>query len=157
MKISAHPLATVRGVDAAIPLDSALISRLRASLAHMMTDPGALARNFYSRLFSNYPELRSMFPDDMTAQMRKLTESLNWIVNTLEKPSEVRQCARELGRRHIDYGARAEHYPLICESLLAGMAATAGDKWDREIAADWKSALELLAGLMQGEGVRKPR
>ena len=39
---------------------------------------------------------------------------------------------RELGARHVAYGARPEHYPVVGEVLIASMAAVAGDAWTPE-------------------------
>lgn len=150
MRISTHPLATIRGADAAFvgPIDAQLAARLRASMSRMLADPGALTGAFYDKLFGMMPELRHLFPQDMTAQKLKLTEMLNWIVQNLDRPAEVRQQARDMGRRHLDYGTKPEHYPLVCQCLLAAMESVSGDGWNKEIAADWTSALELLSALM---------
>ena len=67
-----------------------------------------------------------------------------FIVMKLDRPSELVPALRELGREHIGYGARPEHYPLVRDTLIDAMARTAGADWSREIAQDWSQSIELI-------------
>ena len=55
---------------------------------------------------------------------------------------------RELGRRHVTYGARPEHYPVVGSVLIASMADVAGDQWRPEYERAWTAALSVVAGAM---------
>jgi hemoglobin-like flavoprotein len=55
---------------------------------------------------------------------------------------------RELGARHVAYGARPEHYPLVGATLIGSMAALAGDQWKPEYEQAWGAAFEIVAGAM---------
>ena len=55
---------------------------------------------------------------------------------------------RELGARHVAYGARPEHYPVVGEVLIASMAEVAGPAWRPEYSRAWASAFGLVAGAM---------
>ena len=55
---------------------------------------------------------------------------------------------RELGARHVAYGAQAEHYPVVGEVLLASMAAVAGPAWKPDYERAWGEAFEVVAGAM---------
>ena len=57
---------------------------------------------------------------------------------------------RDLGARHVAYGARPEHYPVVGSVLIAAMAAVAGDDWRTEYEAAWGTAFEIVAGAMLG-------
>src|SRR5881296_3831020 len=78
-----------------------------------------LMDEFYSRLFATAPAVRPLFPTDMKRQKAML---LGPIVPKL----------RDLGARHVAYGARPEHYPVVGATLIASMAAIAGDHWKPE-------------------------
>jgi hemoglobin-like flavoprotein len=55
---------------------------------------------------------------------------------------------RELGARHVAYGAQPEHYPVVGEVLIASMAEIAGDAWRPEYEAAWGEAFGIVPGAM---------
>ena len=70
--------------------------------------------------------------------VRKSLRDLDAIVPTL----------RELGARHVAYGARPEHYPVVGEVLIASMAEVAGPAWRPQHERAWAAALDVVAGAM---------
>ena len=144
MKLLTHPLAEPLPHGAPLPIDQYLVLRLRLSLAQLLLKGDALTTTFYALLFERYPSVRTLFPNDMTQQRSKLTQTLAWVVTHLDRPAEMVPALRELGRRHVGYGARPEHYPLVRDTLIDAMARTAGADWSREIAEDWRLSIDLL-------------
>jgi hemoglobin-like flavoprotein len=55
---------------------------------------------------------------------------------------------RELGARHVAYGARPEHYPVVGSVLIASLAAVAGEAWTPEHEQAWAEAFDVVAGAM---------
>jgi hemoglobin-like flavoprotein len=55
---------------------------------------------------------------------------------------------RELGARHVAYGAQPEHYPVVGAALIASMAEVAGDAWTCDYEAAWGAAFEIVAAAM---------
>jgi len=55
---------------------------------------------------------------------------------------------RELGARHVAYGAQPEHYPVVGTALIASMAAVAGDAGTGEFEVAWSEAFEIVAATM---------
>jgi len=88
----------------------------------------------------------------MQAQKQKLFATLASIVENLEAGAELKNKLRELGQRHDGYGAQATHYPIVANAMLAAMADVAGPAWNRDIEADWRTAIERMAALMLGRG-----
>ena len=41
---------------------------------------------------------------------------------------------RDMGARHVAYGARPEHYPIVGAVLIASMEEVAGSQWRPEYA-----------------------
>jgi hemoglobin-like flavoprotein len=144
MKLSTHPLAERLPPGAPLPVDHYLVLRLRLSCARLLLKGDELATSFYAMLFERHPSVRSLFPTDLRQQRAKLTQMLAWVVMKLDRPSELVPALRELGREHIGYGARPEHYPLVRDTLIDAMARTAGADWSREIAQDWSQSIELI-------------
>ncbi|VVM08124.1 Bacterial hemoglobin [Methylacidimicrobium cyclopophantes] len=102
---------------------------------------------FYDHLFRHYPELRPLFPAEMTEQKLRLFQSLLIITSQARNPERLAPYLQNLGIRHIRYGARPEHYSLIGRSLLATLRHFLGSQWTREMAESWIEAYNLAATL----------
>lgn len=151
MKFTAHPLSSpdVMKQFRHIRPDAALVARLQQSLAVLRPLADAITTTFYSNLFTSYPMLRGMFPTDMTGQRRKLFESLEFVVSHLDQPENVRPALAEMGRRHVGYGAKPEHYPIVRDFLVNAMATVVGQDWNHTLQADWLVAIDLVGAAMQ--------
>ncbi|MFO0873504.1 MAG: globin domain-containing protein [Phycisphaerales bacterium] len=147
MRITRHPLLAPTGGLRAIPADEAIIARLESSFAIVAAD-GTFAARFQDRLFAEHPELRPMFPADLTALRRKLADTLATVVGTLRQPQQLRATLHALGKRHAAYGARNEHYPIIVRHLVGGLADALGPRWSPDLEREWTQALELVAATM---------
>ncbi len=148
MSITRHPLYDDPRSLAPAPLDEGLAGRLEASFCGMAGRADALAERFYERLFRRAPAVRPLFPDDLEAQRKKLVAALAFVVQHLRSPDEVLPRLRALGTAHVKYGARPEHYPVVCEELVLAMGEIAGDAWEPEIERDWRNALHLVSAAM---------
>ena len=73
---------------------------------------------FYDRLFEVAPSVKAMFPADMTEQRKKLMGTLAVVVNGLSNLGSVLPAASALAKRHVGYGAKPEHYPVVGGALL---------------------------------------
>jgi hemoglobin-like flavoprotein len=107
-----------------------------------------LMDEFYSRLFAAAPAVRSLFPDDLRRQKAMLLATLVLLGKSLRDLDAIAPKLRELGARHVAYGARPEHYPLVGGALIAAMATVAGDGWTAEYERAWNDAFELVAAAM---------
>jgi nitric oxide dioxygenase len=148
MKITRHPLFIPDEAAAAIPADAALINRLEASFACVAAPDSRFADRVYQRLFEAAPHLRPLFPTDMSRQKHKLVASLRLVIDHLREPAAVRNRLLELGRAHVAFGARPEHYPLVSIVIVGAMADVSGAAWSRELAADWTSAMHIVSAIM---------
>jgi nitric oxide dioxygenase len=106
---------------------------------------------FYDRLFEIAPQVRAMFPSDLTEQRKKLMATLAVVVNGLGNLESVLPAASALAKRHVGYGAKAEHYPVVGAALLWTLEKGLGDAWTPETAAAWTAAYGALSGFMISE------
>jgi hemoglobin-like flavoprotein len=106
---------------------------------------------FYDRLFEIAPQVKAMFPADMTEQRRKLMAMLAAVVNGLGDLNSILPAASALAKRHVSYGAKAEHYPVVGAALLWTLEKGLGDGWTPAIAEAWTSAYGTLSGYMISE------
>jgi hemoglobin-like flavoprotein len=108
----------------------------------------AAADLFYSRLFELAPEVRALFKRDIHVQGTMLMRMLDTVVGALERLDVVLPVARELARRHVGYGVRAEHYELVGRALLWTLAQGLGTSFTPAVQQAWSDAYGALAGAM---------
>ena len=106
---------------------------------------------FYDRLFEIAPQVKAMFPADMTEQRKKLIAMLAAVVNGLGDLPSILPAASALAKRHVAYGAKAEHYPVVGAALLWTLEKGLGEAWTPDVAAAWTTAYGTLSGFMISE------
>jgi hemoglobin-like flavoprotein len=106
---------------------------------------------FYDRLFEVAPAVRAMFPDDMKEQRKKLMATLAVVVGGLSNLEAVLPAASALAKRHVNYGAEPEHYPVVGGALLFTLEKGLGDGWTPPVAAAWAAAYGKLSTYMISE------
>jgi methyl-accepting chemotaxis protein len=113
-----------------------------------------LVDSFYTRLFAAAPAVKPLFAGtDLAHQKTMLLATLVLLRKSLRDLGAVVPKLRELGRRHVDYGAKPEHYPVVGDVLIASMADVAGPQWRPEYGRAWADALAVVAGVMvEGAG-----
>ena len=109
------------------------------------------AELFYGRLFEIAPQVRAMFPDDMSEQRSKLMATLAIVINGLNNLDAILPAASALAKRHVRYGAQAAHYPVVGDALLWTLEKGLGDAWTPPVAAAWARAYTTLSGYMISE------
>jgi len=104
---------------------------------------------FYARLFAAAPAVKPLFADtDLKKQKGMLLATLVLLRKSLRNLDAIVPKLRELGARHVAYGARPEHYPVVGEVLIASMAEIAGTAWTDPYEQAWSAAFEIVAGAM---------
>ena len=111
---------------------------------------------FYNRLFEIAPQVKAMFPADLTEQRKKLMTTLAAVVAGLGNLETVLPAASALAKRHLTYGAKAEYYHLVGSALLWTLEKGLGDGWTPEVAEAWTDAYDMLSGFMISEAYGHP-
>jgi len=104
---------------------------------------------FYGRLFEVAPEVRPLFPEDLTEQKKKLMGMLGTVVANLHQVEKILPAAQDLGRRHVGYGVKAAYYKPVGEALIWTLDKGLGEAFTPTIRAAWVAAYTTLAGVMQ--------
>jgi hemoglobin-like flavoprotein len=128
------------------------VKLVQESFAKVVPISEAAAVLFYDRLFEIAPQVKAMFPPDMTGQRRKLMATLAVVVNGLSNLESILPAASALAKRHVSYGAKPEHYPVVGAALLWTLEKGLGDAWTPEVAEAWTAAYGTLSGYMISEG-----
>ena len=107
------------------------------------------AELFYTRLFTLDPSVKPLFKGDMKAQGRKLMAMIGTAVNGLTKLDSIVPAVQELGRRHVKYGVKDQHYDTVGAALLWTLEQGLGDAFTKDVKAAWTAVYGVLAGSMK--------
>jgi hemoglobin-like flavoprotein len=125
------------------------LEALETSFDLVAARSGELVRVFYARLFVAAPAVRELFAGtEMRRQEAMLLGTLVLLRKSLRDLDAIVPALRALGARHVAYGARARHYPVVAEALLAAMADVAGGAWCARYERAWWAALETVSRVM---------
>jgi hemoglobin-like flavoprotein len=112
---------------------------------------------FYDRLFEIAPAVKALFPSDMAEQRRKLMATLAIVVNGLSNLEQILPAASSLATRHVAYGAKPEHYPVVGSALLWTLEKGLGEAWTSDVADAWTAAYTMLSGFMINQAYGRPQ
>lgn len=100
------------------PAQVTLVQQSFAKIAPIADQAAAM---FYDRLFEVAPQVKAMFPADMTEQRRKLMATLAVVVNGLSNLESILPAASGLAVRHVAYGATADAWAAAYGTLSGFM------------------------------------
>ncbi|MBL1320559.1 MAG: PAS domain-containing protein [Methylophaga sp.] len=125
------------------------IELVEESIAALSSKSEALAARFYERMFSEYPEVKSVFDGvSKSGQQKNMLASLELLVQNLRKPEILNDYLFSISVMHIDHSGTAEHYPLFAENLLAVLAEISDDLWKKEFEQAWQNTLNKVVTIM---------
>jgi hemoglobin-like flavoprotein len=111
---------------------------------------------FYAKLFAAAPAVKPLFArTDLRKQKIMLLRVLGLLRRSLRDLDAIVPLLHDLGARHVAYGARPEHYPVVGAVLIASMAEVAGDAWQLEHERAWAAAFDVVAGAMLDGAARQ--
>jgi hemoglobin-like flavoprotein len=116
------------------------------------SDAAAVGLLFYEKLFEHDPSLRALFPADVAAQATKLMQTVAVAVASLDRLETLTPALENLGRRHVAYGVRDDHYDTVGHALLETLADAFGDAFTPEVRAAWAETYAAVAGVMRRAG-----
>ena len=127
---------------------------VRKSFAAVERQADVAALVFYRRLFELAPGVRPLFKTDIHEQSKKLMEMLAGALNMLERPAELAGELEDLGARHVGYGTRTEHYPIVRQALVDMFAEVMGDGFTPEMRQAWGELYDFIeAAMLRGAAV----
>lgn len=125
------------------------IDLVQASWKQVLPVAETAAQMFYGRLFFLDPSLRPLFRGDLREQGRKVMAMMSYTVNGLTRLDVLLPAVRALGRRHVAYGVRAEHYYTVGAALLWTLEQGLGDAFTAQVRDSWVAAYSVLANTMR--------
>lgn len=110
----------------------------------------AAAGLFYGKLFELDPSVRSLFPEDLAEQGKKLMKMLGIAVRGLSNLDSLVPAVEELGRRHGTYGVKDADYETVGAALLWTLESGLGEDFTAEVKSAWTEAYTTLSSVMRG-------
>ncbi|MGZ3412169.1 MAG: globin family protein [Xanthobacteraceae bacterium] len=133
------------------------VTLVQESFAKVAPISDVAATLFYDRLFEIAPEVKQMFPSDMTEQRKKLMVTLAYVVTGLDKLDAILPAASALAKKHVDYGVKPSHYAPVGAALLWTLEKGLGAAWTPGLASAWTNAYATLSGVMIKEAYGSPQ
>ena len=124
------------------------VHQIRKSFERVEAMGHVAALVFYQRLFAMAPGVRPLFHTNIETQAKKLTDMLAAAISLLERPSELESVLFRLGARHVEYGAKAEHYPVVAQALLDMLAEVLGGEFTPALRGAWSEMLHIVSNTM---------
>ena len=105
---------------------------------------------FYGRLFELDPSTRPLFKDtNMAQQRKKLIQVIGTVINGLNRLDQLIPAVSNLGRRHVAYGVRDEHYSSVGKALIWTLEQGLGADFTPEVREAWTTVYAVLAENMK--------
>lgn len=104
---------------------------------------------FYGRLFEVDPSLKPLFRGDIKDQGKKLMATIKIAVQSLDRLDALVPVVQALGRRHLAYGVRDEHYDTVGGALLWTLEKGLGEAFTPEVKEAWATVYGILAKVMK--------
>jgi len=132
------------------------VKLVQDSFSKVVPIAGTAADLFYDRLFTIAPEVRSLFPEDLTEQKKKLIQMLATAVNNLHQVDKILPAVQDLGRRHVAYGVTEKHYEPVGEALLWTLEQGLGTDFTPPVKEAWTETYVAVAGIMKEAAATVP-
>jgi hemoglobin-like flavoprotein len=125
------------------------IALVRKSFDRLRPLPRGAGKDFYDTLFALDPSLKSLFSTDIENQGAMFVVALGLALKGLDDDGVVDESLRELGRRHVLYGAKDVHFDAFREALLCMFAQRLGPEFTPEMAEAWRAAFDRISAVMK--------
>ena len=121
------------------------ITLVQSSFKQVVPIADVAADLFYTHLFEIDPTLKPLFRGDMREQGRKLMQMLSVAVNGLNSLEKIVPAVQDLGRRHVAYGVREQHYQTVGTALLWTLEQGLGSEFTPDVKEAWTAVYTLVA------------
>lgn len=123
----------------------ALVQNSWAKVTPIASQAAAL---FYSNLFTLDPSLRPLFQGDIEEQGRRLMDMIGTAVQKLDNVETVVPVLQSLGKRHVRYGVKEEHYKTVGAALLTTLSQGLGEHFTPKVKEAWTLVYSVMADVM---------
>lgn len=132
------------------PLTDRQVQLVKESWSKLTNKTDRVSTSFYKRLFELDDGMISVFEDtDMEAQGKKFTDTITFIVMGLDQFDLLGPAIGELGKRHISYGVKNDHYLIVKEALLDALESESPSTFSKDTLYAWEATYDAMAEIMR--------
>jgi serine/threonine protein kinase len=121
---------------------------LRASFTRFAPRADAFTARFYAHLFEQAPQIRALFPNDLSGLRSKFAGTLQLIIESMHDPVVLAPLLEDLGRRHRPYGVVAAHFAVVGRALFMALEEFERDAWSPDLAGAWQRGYAQIESAM---------
>lgn len=125
------------------------VELIQGSFCQIAPDASRVADLFYDTLFEIAPTTRPLFKNNMSVQGQKLMQMLSSTVAGLYDQEALVPVLQEMGRRHVSYGVKPEHFPPLSKALLFTLKQHLNTDFTPEVRDAWAELLQWVNDVMQ--------
>ncbi len=125
------------------------VELIQRSFCQIAPDTSRVADLFYDTLFELEPDTRQLFKHSMNIQGQKLMQMLYSTVAGLSDQQALVPAIQEMGRRHIGYGVKPEHFPPMTSALIFSLQQHLSSDFSPEVRDAWTEFLQWVSDVMQ--------
>jgi len=130
------------------PSTSEQIAIVRESFAVVASDPEGSTMALLDNLFRHDPSLRYLFPEDLSDHRHRLISMIGFLVRRLDRWDRVEPHLRNLGHRHVAYGAKPEHFRSFYLALRDVLVDKLGVEIESPTMAAWTAFFQDVEAAM---------
>jgi hemoglobin-like flavoprotein len=129
------------------------IDRVKNSYAALPAEGRRLSARFYQELFAAAPNLRPLFPTDLSNLQGHFEAALALVIRNLTEMGGLQDALRDLGAQHVHWGARPEDYLTARNALVTAIGSLAPE-WDASLERHWRDAITaIVVPMIEGAAV----
>ncbi|MCL1036195.1 globin domain-containing protein [Shewanella submarina] len=125
------------------------VELIQGSFCQIAPDASRIADLFYDTLFELAPNTRPLFNNSMSLQWQKLMQMLSSTVAGLYDQEALVPVIQEMGRRHIGYGVKPEHFTPMTDALIFSLQQHLSSAFTPEVRDAWTEFLQWVSDVMQ--------
>ena len=129
-------------------LDAKTIEIIKSTVPVLQEKGVEITKYFYKTMFENNPEVKPMFDMDKQesgAQPIALANAILAAAKNIDNLEAIMPAVESIGKRHVEVGVLAEHYPIVGKNLLIAIKDMLGDAATDEIMEAWGKTYGVLA------------
>nr|WP_317357399.1 globin domain-containing protein [uncultured Tyzzerella sp.] len=129
-------------------LDTKTIEIIKSTVPVLQEKGVDITKYFYKTMFTNNPEVKPMFDMDKqesSAQPVALANAILAAAKNIDNLEAIMPAVQSIGKRHVEVGVLAEHYPIVGKNLLIAIKDMLGDAATDEVMQAWEKTYGVLA------------
>ena len=131
-------------------LSAETLTTVKSTAPLLAKEGKAITDLFYSKLFTNHPELQHIFNMANQAQgeqSRALAESVFMYATHIDALQNLDPMVSRIAHKHASLQVAPEHYPIVGKYLLEAIQDHLGLEADHPVLSAWGEAYGQLAGI----------